>query len=228
MEHRFNKMKPYIIAPSILAADIRQLGDQVRQATQAGADWIHVDVMDGSFVPNISFGPNIVKALRQVTDLPLDVHLMIVEPERHLKTFAEAGADHITVHYETCPHIHRTLQTIRNLGASPGITLNPGTPVTDLRELTHDFEHVLLMTVNPGFGGQSFIPTMLDKIRRTKALLEATGSGATIQVDGGIDHTTIRECYAAGATNFVAGSAVFKHPDGIAAGIDALRDALAE
>lgn len=225
MERRL-KMKPYIIAPSILAADFSQLGNQVQQADQAGADWIHIDVMDGSFVPNISFGPGIVKAVRQMTDLPLDVHLMIVEPEHHLKAFAEAGADHITVHYETCPHIHRTLQTIRDLGVSPGITLNPGTPVTDLRELTHDFNHVLLMTVNPGFGGQSFIPTMLDKIRRTKALFEATGSEAMIQVDGGIDPTTIRDCFEAGATNFVAGSSIFKNPDGIAAGIDALRAAL--
>ncbi len=221
-------MKPFIIAPSILSADLSQLGDQIRQAVDGGADWIHVDVMDGSFVPNISFGPSIVKTLRKVTDLPLDVHLMIVEPERHLKTFTDAGADHITVHYETCPHIHRTLQTIRDLGASPGITLNPGTPVTELRELTHDFNHVLLMTVNPGFGGQAFIPTMLDKIRRTKALLEATGSSAMIQVDGGIDHNTVRDCFEAGATNFVAGSAIFNHPDGIAAGIEAIRTALAD
>jgi len=221
-------MKPYIIAPSILSADLSQLGNQVQQAVQAGADWIHVDVMDGSFVPNISFGPSIVKTLRQVTDLPLDVHLMIVEPDGHLKAFAEAGADHLTVHYETCPHIHRTLQNIRDLGVSPGITLNPGTPVTDLRELTHDFNHILLMTVNPGFGGQSFIPTMLDKIRRTKALLEATGSEAIIQVDGGIDHATIRGCFEAGATNFVSGSSIFNHPDGIAAGIDTLRAALAD
>lgn len=221
-------MNPFIIAPSILSADLSQLGDQIRQAVDGGADWIHVDVMDGSFVPNISFGPSIVKTLRKVTDLPLDVHLMIVEPERHLKTFADAGADHITVHYETCPHIHRTLQTIRDLGVSPGITLNPGTPVTDLRELTHDFNHVLLMTVNPGFGGQAFIPTMLDKIRRTKALLEATGSSAMIQVDGGIDHNTVWDCFEAGATNFVAGSAIFNHPDGIAAGIEAIRTALAD
>lgn len=220
-------MIPYMIAPSILAADLSQLGDQVRQAVEGGADWLHIDVMDGRFVPNLSFGPQVVKTVRSLTDLPLDVHLMIVEPERHLKAFADAGADHLTVHYETCPHIHRTLQTIRDLGVSPGITLNPGTPVTDLRELTHDFNHVLIMSVNPGFGGQSFIPTMLDKLRRTKALLEATGSEAMIQVDGGIDPSNIRECYEAGATNFVAGSSIFKHANGIAAGIDALRQALA-
>lgn len=220
-------MKPYIIAPSILAADLSRLGDQVRQAVDGGADWIHVDVMDGRFVPNISFGPSIVKTVRRITDLPLDVHLMIVEPEHHLKTFAEAGADLLTVHYETCPHIHRTLQTIRDLGVSPGITINPGTPVTDLRELTHDFNHVLIMSVNPGFGGQSFIPAMLDKIRRTRALLDATGSEAAIQVDGGIDQNTIGGCYEAGADNFVAGSSIFGYPEGIAAGIAALRAALA-
>ncbi len=218
----------YIIAPSILSADLNNLGDQVRQAVAAGADWIHVDVMDGVFVPNISFGPSIVKAVRKVTDLPIDVHLMIVEPERHLQAFAEAGTDHLTVHYETCPHIHRTLQNIRDLGMSPAITLNPGTPVTCLRELTHDFDQVLLMTVNPGFGGQSFIETMPDKIRRTRSLLDSTGSTAAIQVDGGIDASTVKACYDAGARHFVAGSSIFRHPDGIAAGIQALRHALAE
>ena len=215
-----------IIAPSILAADLSQLGDQVRQAVDAGADWIHVDVMDGSFVPNITFGPDIVKTVRKVTDLPIDVHLMIVNPERHLQAFADAGANHITVHFETCPHIQRTLQTLREMGVSPGLVINPGTPVTSLRELTLDFDLILLMTVNPGFGGQSFLETMVDKIRRTKALLDATGSEAMIQVDGGISSETIRTCYDAGATNFVVGSSIFRHPDGIAAGINALWDAL--
>jgi ribulose-phosphate 3-epimerase len=216
----------FIIAPSILAADLRRLEDQVQQAEAAGADWIHVDVMDGNFVPNISFGPNIVKTVRKITQLPLDVHLMIVNPERHIEAFASAGADHITVHYETCPHIQRTLASIRELGVSPSIVINPGTPVTILRELTQDFEMVLLMTVNPGFGGQSFIPGMLDKIRRTKALLDETESKALIQVDGGIYNETIKDCYQAGARNFVAGSAIFRHPDGIAAGIHALRTEL--
>jgi ribulose-phosphate 3-epimerase len=215
-----------IIAPSILAADLSQLGDQVRQAVDAGADWIHVDVMDGSFVPNITFGPDIVKTVRKVTDLPIDVHLMIVNPERHLQTFADAGANHITVHFETCPHIQRTLQTLREMDVSPGLVINPGTPVTFLRELTLDFDLILLMTVNPGFGGQSFLETMVDKIRRTKALLDATGSEAMIQVDGGISSETIRTCYDAGATNFVVGSSIFRHPNGIAAGINALWDAL--
>lgn len=217
-----------IIAPSILSADLNHLSDQVQQAIDAGADWIHVDVMDGNFVPNISFGPDIVKAVRGITNLPIDVHLMIVEPERHLQAFADAGTNHITVHYETCPHIHRTLQSIREMDMSPAIVINPGTPVNTLRELTHDFEQVLIMTVNPGFGGQVFIDTMIDKIRRTKALLDATGSEATIQVDGGISRETVRACFEAGATNFVAGSSIFMHEDGIAAGIHELREALAD
>jgi ribulose-phosphate 3-epimerase len=215
-----------MIAPSILAVDINHLGDQVQEVVAAGADWIHVDVMDGSFVPNISFGPNIVKAVRKITTLPIDVHLMIVKPERHLQAFADAGTNHITVHYETCPHIHRTLQNIREMGMSPGIVINPGTPVDVLRELTHDFDKVLIMTVNPGFGGQAFIKTMFDKIRRTKTLLQETGSSAQIQVDGGISINTIKTCYEAGATNFVVGTSIFKNKDGIAAGIQALRDAL--
>lgn len=216
-----------IIAPSILASDLSQLGDQVRQAEDGGADWIHVDVMDGSFVPNITFGPVVVEAVRKVTDLPIDVHLMIVEPERHLQAFGNAGTNHLTVHYETCPHIQRTLQSIREMGMSPGIVINPGTPVNTLSELTHDFDNALIMTVNPGFGGQSFIETMYDKIRRTKALLDHNGSNATIQVDGGISSETVKGCYEAGATNFIAGSSIFKHKDGIAAGIHALRAALA-
>lgn len=216
----------YIIAPSILSADLRNFQDQVIQAVDAGADWIHVDVMDGSFVPNITFGPNIVRTVRKITALPIDVHLMIVKPERHIEAFVDAGANNITVHFETCPHIQRTLVSIRELGATPAIVINPGTPVSVLRELTHDFEMVLIMTVNPGFGGQSFISGMDDKIRRTKALLDETGSHATIQVDGGIDRHTIKACYQAGARNFVAGSAIFNTERGIAAGIQALRKAL--
>lgn len=215
-----------IIAPSILAADMNHLAEQVEQAEKAGADWIHVDVMDGRFVPNITFGPMIVKAIRRITTLPIDVHLMIVEPEKHLQAFADAGADHLTVHYETCPHIHRTLQSIREMGMAPGIVINPGTPVETLRELTHDFEKVLIMTVNPGFGGQAFIESMTEKITRTKNLLEATNASAAIQVDGGITSETIKLCYDAGATNFIAGSSIFRHPQGIAAGIQALRDAV--
>jgi ribulose-phosphate 3-epimerase len=215
-----------IIAPSILSADITQLGDQIEQAVEGGADWIHVDVMDGRFVPNITFGSNVVKAVRRMTDLPIDVHLMIVEPEKHLQAFADAGTNHITVHYETCPHIHRTLQSIREIGMSPGIVINPGTPIDSLYELIESVEKVLIMTVNPGFGGQSFIETMYDKIRRTKLLLDRKGSKAVIQVDGGINSKTIKACYDAGARNFIAGSAIFKHENGIAAGIAALRNAL--
>ena len=153
------------ISPSILSADFSKLAEEIRQCELGGADCIHVDVMDGRFVPNISFGPKIVKTCRALTKLPLDVHLMIVEPEKHLEAFAKAGADQISVHYETCPHIHRTLQTIRELGVSPGVAINPGTAVNCLREIIHMFELVLIMTVNPGFGGQSFIPQSLDKIR---------------------------------------------------------------
>ncbi len=214
------------IAPSILSADITRLGEEIRKVVDAGADWIHVDVMDGSFVPNLSFGPHIVRAVRNVTNLPVDVHLMIVNPERHLQTFANAGATHITVHYETCPHIHRTLQTIQELGVSPGIVINPGTPVSVLRELTHAFKGVLIMSVNPGFSGQAFIPSAVNKIHRMKALLNETDSDAFIQVDGGINAETIQACHAAGGTNFVAGSAIYKHPDGVKAGIEALRNAV--
>jgi ribulose-phosphate 3-epimerase len=178
----------YVIAPSILSANLRHFEDQVGQAGRsAGADWIHVDVMDGSFVPNITFGSNIVKTVRKITRLPIDVHLMIVRARAPSPAFADAGANHITVHYETCPHIQRTLQSIREMSVSPAIVINPGTPVSLLRELVHDFDLVLLMTVNPGFGGQSFIPGMFDKIRRMKTLLDETGSQAQIQVDGGID-----------------------------------------
>jgi ribulose-phosphate 3-epimerase len=215
-----------IIAPSILSADFTKLGEQVKEAEDAGADWIHVDVMDGRFVPNITFGPMVVEAVRRTTSLPMDVHLMIVEPEKHFQDFANAGTDHLTIHYETCPHIHRSLQQIRELGMSPGIVINPGTPIGTLEELTEDFDKVLLMSVNPGFGGQSFIGSMLDKIQRTKALLEEKGATASIQVDGGINEKTIRACFLAGATNFVVGSAVFNYELGISAGIRALRTAL--
>ncbi|MFA5611974.1 MAG: ribulose-phosphate 3-epimerase [Anaerolineaceae bacterium] len=215
-----------IISPSILSADLKNLGAQVREAQQAGADQIHVDVMDGRFVPNITFGPEIVRACRDATDLPVDVHLMIVEPEKHLKSFIEAGANTVTIHYETCPHIHRSLQSIREMGARAGLTYNPGTPLESLRYLADVVDQVLIMSVNPGFGGQEYIPFSLEKIRTVKGILEEFNSQAVIQVDGGISAETILENWQAGARNFVAGTAIFKHPDGIAAGISALRAAL--
>lgn len=214
------------ISPSILSADFTRLGADLAQCELGGADAIHIDVMDGRFVPNITFGPIIVRACRRVTQLPLDVHLMIIEPEKHLEVFIEAGADMVSVHYETCPHIHRTLQTIRELGASPGITLNPGTPVDVLQDLIGLFDLVLIMSVNPGFGGQRFIPQALEKIRSMQVLLTEKGVTSVIQVDGGIDISTIPATYQAGARNFVAGTAVFGHPEGIQVGIAALKAAV--
>lgn len=215
-----------LISPSILSADFTNLGVDVRACEKGGADMIHIDVMDGSYVPNITFGPDIVKACRRITNLPLDVHLMIVEPEKHLKNFIDAGADIVTVHFETCPHIHRTLQTIREMGAKAGLTFNPGTPMASLNYLGDLVDQVLIMSVNPGFGGQKFIPVSLEKIAAAKLMLEKWNSEAVIQVDGGISAQTIAEVYLAGARNFVAGTAVFGHPEGIAAGIAALRAAL--
>jgi len=215
-----------IISPSILSADLTKLGEELRAVQAAGADEIHVDVMDGSFVPNISFGPDIVRAVKASTSLPIDVHLMIVEPEKHLKSFADAGADTITIHYETCPHIHRSLQSIRELGVKAGLTFNPGTPVEPLHLLTELVDQVLIMSVNPGFGGQKFISSALDKIRQTAKILQEHGSEAIIQVDGGISADTIRAAYLAGARNFVAGTAIFRHPDGIAAGVEVLKKAI--
>ena len=215
-----------LISPSILSADFTNLGVDVRACEKGGADMIHIDVMDGSYVPNITFGPDIVKACRRITNLPLDVHLMIVEPEKHLKNFIDAGADIVTVHFETCPHIHRTLQTIREMGAKAGLTFNPGTPMDSLNYLGDLVDQVLIMSVNPGFGGQKFIPVSLEMIAAAKLMLEKWNSEAVIQVDGGISAQTIAEVYLAGARNFVAGTAVFGHPEGIAAGIAALRAAL--
>ncbi|MFZ3069980.1 MAG: ribulose-phosphate 3-epimerase [Anaerolineaceae bacterium] len=215
-----------LISPSILSANLTNLIDDLRECEIAGADAFHIDVMDGRFVPNITFGPTIVRACKSSTSLPLDVHLMIVEPEKHLEAFAEAGADMITVHYETCPHIHRTLQSIRDLGVKPGITFNPATPLDGLRYLAGMFDMVLIMSVNPGFGGQEFIPATLTKIQDLRLLLDEIGSDAIIQVDGGIDARTIGPVYAAGGRNFVAGTAVFGHPGGITAGMESLRQAL--
>ncbi len=213
------------IAPSILAADFADLGSAIRAAEAAGADYIHVDVMDGHFVPNISVGLPVVAAARRVTRLPLDVHLMIEAPERYLADFARAGADILTVHVETCPHLHRTVQQIRELGVHAGVTLNPATSLETVREILPYVDQVLIMTVNPGFGGQSYIPSMRDKIVRLAALIAETGQDVEIEVDGGIDADTTPEVVAAGARVLVAGTAVFGHPNGVAGGIAALRAA---
>ena len=213
------------IAPSILAADFADLGTAIRAAEAAGADYIHVDVMDGHFVPNLTVGPPVVAAIRRVARCPLDVHLMIEAPERYLADFAKAGADIITVHVETCPHLHRTVQQIRELGVRPGVTLNPATSLETVREILPFVDQVLVMTVNPGFGGQNYIPTMTEKIARLAALIRETGRDIAIEVDGGIDAATTPEVVAAGARVLVAGTAVFGHKLGIAGGIAALRAA---
>jgi ribulose-phosphate 3-epimerase len=212
-----------IIAPSILAADFTKLGEEIRAAESAGADWIHVDVMDGHFVPNITMGPLIVEACRRITKLPLDVHLMIEQPERHLESFAEAGASGITVHIETCPHIHRTLQHIKSLGCKAGVVLNPGTAVGAIEAVLGEADLVLVMSVNPGFGGQEFIPESTKRVAEIRKKLDSLGSSAWLEVDGGVSAETILQLKEAGATAFVAGTSVFRHPQGIAAGIAALR-----
>jgi ribulose-phosphate 3-epimerase len=213
------------IAASILSADFARLGEQVKEAAAGGADWIHVDVMDGHFVPNMTVGPPIVAALRPITDLPLDVHLMIEGPERLIPEFARAGADCITVHVETCPHLHRTIQQIKELGVQAGVTLNPGTPLSTLREILSEVDLVLIMSVNPGFGGQSYIPASTDKIARLRRMLDERGlAEVEIQVDGGIKVHNIAEVVAAGASVLVVGSAIFNKQASVAANIAALRN----
>jgi ribulose-phosphate 3-epimerase len=214
------------IAPSILSSDFGRLAEQVHAAEEAGADWIHVDVMDGHFVPNITLGPAIVAAVRDATKLPIDVHLMIEKPERHIPAFAKEGADWITVHQETCPHLHRTVQQIRELGKHAGVTLNPATPLDTLSEILGYVDLVLVMSVNPGFGGQKYIPSSTDKLLRAKHMLSERGQGgAELEVDGGIDASTAASAVRAGATVLVAGNAVFRHPEGIGPAMRALRKA---
>jgi ribulose-phosphate 3-epimerase len=197
------------IAPSILSADFAKLGEQVKEAEAGGAQWVHVDVMDGHFVPNITIGALIVKALRPVTDMPLDVHLMIEKPELYVEDFAKAGADLITVHVEASPHLHRTIQQIKELGVKAGVTLNPATPLYSLTEILPEVDLVLIMSVNPGFGGQSYIPSSTAKIARLRKMLDDLGSHAELEVDGGVNPSTIAEVVNAGATVLVAGSAIF-------------------
>ena len=219
-------MRPFLIAPSILAADLSRLGEEIASCEAAGADWIHVDVMDGHFVPNLTMGPVVVEACRRVTKLPLDLHLMIEKPERLLEDFVQAGASQLTVHVETCPHLHRTLQHIRSLGVKAGVTLNPATPAALIQPVLHMVDVVLVMTVNPGFSGQEFIPEVLPKIAQIRKMLDELGSPARLEVDGGATEKTLPSLIAAGADVFVAGNAVFKYPKGIKAGIAALRGAM--
>ena len=215
-----------LICPSILASDFARLGEEVAALESAGADWIHVDVMDGHFVPNLTMGPDIVKAIRPHTTLPFDVHLMVAPVDPWLEAYRDAGADILTVHPESGPHLHRTLGRIRQLGAKAGVVLNPGTPLSVLEEVVDLVDLVLLMSVNPGFGGQSFIASSLRKIERTRALLDAAGSKAHLQVDGGVTSANAAACVAAGADALVAGSFVFKGgPSAYATNIQALKAA---
>ncbi|MEA3408018.1 MAG: ribulose-phosphate 3-epimerase [Chloroflexota bacterium] len=214
------------IAASILSADFARLGEQVRAAEDAGADIIHFDVMDGHFVPNITVGPLVVRALRPVSKLPFHVHLMMEEPERYIDEFAEAGADLLTVHVETCPHLHRAIEQIRAADALPAVTLNPGTPLVTLEEILPQVSAVLVMTVNPGFGGQMLIHSMVDKIRRLRLLLTERDLACSVQVDGGINEKTIRKVVDAGADTLVMGSAIFAAEDGIHSSIRRLKAAV--
>jgi len=213
------------IAPSILAADLLRLGDQVAAAEQGGADRFQVDVMDGVFVPNISFGLPVVAALRRATELLLEAHLMIVQPERYVEDFAQAGADLIIVHQEAAVHLDRTLQHIRQLGKKAGVALNPATPASVLDQIIEQVDLVLVMTVNPGFGGQTFIPHTLRKIQQVRQMVDGRNPACEIEIDGGVEVETIGAAYAAGARVFVAGTSVFKHPAGPAAGVQALIEA---
>ncbi len=201
------------IAPSLLSVDFARMADELAMIEAAGADWLHVDVMDGVFVPNLSFGVKVIETVRKLTILPLDVHLMTVEPEKYFDSFAKAGANGLTIHVETAPHLHRQLMRIKEVGCTAGVTMNPSTSLDAVREVASDLDLLLIMSVNPGFGGQKFIPHSLDKIRRARQLLDRVGSTAYLEVDGGIARDTIRDCYLAGATTFVAGNAIFGAPD---------------
>jgi ribulose-phosphate 3-epimerase len=202
-----------LIAPSILSADFSKLGDEIKAVEDAGADWIHADVMDGHFVPNITIGPLIVEAVKRVTDLPIDVHLMIENPDKYVCAFAEAGASHISVQVETCIHLNRTIQRIKDCGAHAGVVLNPATPLANLEWVLEDVDYVLIMSVNPGFGGQAFIPNSLDKIRALRQQIQNRGLSVLIEVDGGVNEKTIAEIASAGVDVFVAGSAIFGSKD---------------
>jgi len=201
------------IAPSILSADFSKLGSEIKDVERGGADWIHIDVMDGHFVPNITIGPLIVEAVRPITKLTLDVHLMIENPDQYIEAFAKAGADYITVHAEACTHLHRTIQLIKSYGVKAGVVLNPATPPSVLDYVLEDIDLVLLMTVNPGFGGQAFIPSVLDKIEKVRSMIDEKGLSVDIEIDGGVNPETARLCVERGATVLVAGSAIYNKED---------------
>ena len=213
------------LAPSILAADFARLGEQVAEAERSGADRIHLDVMDGHFVPNITIGPAVVRSLRPVTRLPLETHLMITDPDSFLEAFAEAGSDSLLVHWEGNANLHRTVQRIKALGKRAGVVINPATPAAVLEEILPDVDQVLVMTVNPGFGNQHFLESTLPKIRRVRDMIERLRPGADLEVDGGIDASTILRAHEAGARVFVAGTSIFGHPGGVAEGVRSLRAA---
>ena len=214
------------IAPSILSSDFGRLAEQVAEAGEAGADWIHVDVMDGHFVPNITIGPAVTAAVRAATDLPVDVHLMIEQPELYVEAFADAGADYLTVHQEACRHLHRTVEQIRELEVRPGVTLNPATSLETLTAILPYVDLALVMSVNPGFGGQSYIGSSTEKISRLRRMLDESGlEGAELEVDGGVDQHTAGAAAGAGASVLVAGSAVYRHPAGIAEAIRLIKEA---
>jgi ribulose-phosphate 3-epimerase len=219
-------MQPVWIGPSIMTADLLRLGDEIAAAGSAGVDYIHLDVMDGRFVPNISFGLPIAEAVRKASKLPLDVHLMIVEPERYVERFVEAGADVVTIHVEACVHLHRTLRAIAEAGATPGVALNPGTPLSSIEEVIPLVGEVLVMSVNPGFGGQSFIPLAIDKVRRLRAMLDERNPTCRLQVDGGIKASNIRRLNETGADTFVVGSAVFSPDRPVAEAVAELKAAV--
>lgn len=215
-----------IIAASILSADLANLSQSIHECEQAGVNWIHVDAMDGHFVPNLTLGPVIVQACRRSTQLPIDCHLMVENPEALVHQFLESGANTITIHPENNPNVHRTIQMIRSLGAKPGIALNPGTPVEVIEPLLPFVDLILVMTVNPGFSGQVFIPEMLSKVSRISQLIAEVKHPIRLEVDGGVNSTNIRDLRAAGADTFVSASSIFNHPDGIAAGVAELRTSI--
>ncbi|MBA3874993.1 MAG: ribulose-phosphate 3-epimerase [Anaerolineae bacterium] len=215
------------IAASILAADFARMGEQVQEAEQGGAGQIHIDVMDGRFVPNLTLGAVVMEAIRRSTQLPLDVHVMIVEPDHLLPDFAKAGANRITVHVEACPNLHRTLQTIKALGCGAGVALNPHTPASALSEVIHMLDVIIVMSVNPGFGGQAFLPEVLPKVRQLRQMIKDSGRAIDLEIDGGVNTETAPTCVQAGANVLIAGSSVYNPKFSVKAGIDALQKAVA-